>query len=76
MQYETFEKQFRPLRIFESSLLLPCFGSAQQAQRQLSDLAQSLFSQQRNLVLEGLTDYWYLEAVSHLLRAADFSKLK
>lgn len=32
------------------------------------DLAQSLFSQQRNLVLEGLTDYWYLDAVSHLLR--------
>ncbi len=25
------------------------------------DLAQSLFSQQRNLVLEGLTDYWYLK---------------
>ena len=32
------------------------------------DLAQSLFSQQRNLVLEGLTDYWYLDAVAHLLR--------
>jgi predicted ATPase len=32
------------------------------------DLAQSLFAQQRNLVLEGLTDYWYLEAVSQLLR--------
>ena len=24
------------------------------------DLAQSLFGQQRNLVLEGLTDYWYV----------------
>ncbi len=34
------------------------------------DLAQSLFSQQRNLVLEGLTDYWYLESVSLLLREA------
>jgi hypothetical protein len=34
------------------------------------DLAQSLFAQQRNLVLEGLTDYWYVDAVAHLLRAA------
>lgn len=34
------------------------------------DLAESLFSQQRNLVLEGLTDYWYLEAVAQLLREA------
>lgn len=32
------------------------------------DLAQSLFSQQRNLILEGLTDYWYLDGVAHLLR--------
>jgi hypothetical protein len=32
------------------------------------DLAQSLFAQQRNLILEGLTDYWYLEATSALLR--------
>ncbi|MDE2758995.1 MAG: AAA family ATPase [Paracoccaceae bacterium] len=32
------------------------------------DLAQSLFTQKRNLVLEGLTDYWYLEGVSRLLR--------
>ena len=31
------------------------------------DLAQSLFAQERNLVLEGLTDYWYLEAVASLL---------
>lgn len=30
-------------------------------------LAQSLFAQQRNLVCEGLTDYWYLEAMSNLL---------
>jgi predicted ATP-dependent endonuclease of OLD family len=34
------------------------------------DLAQSLFSQERNLVLEGLTDYWYLDAVAELLRDA------
>jgi predicted ATP-dependent endonuclease of OLD family len=34
------------------------------------DLAQSLFAQQRNLVLEGLTDYWYLDGVGELLREA------
>ena len=34
------------------------------------DLAQSLFAQQRNLVLEGLTDYWYVEATAALLKAA------
>ena len=39
------------------------------------DLAQSLFAQQRNLVLEGLTDYWYLEATSLLLRDANLAKL-
>lgn len=33
------------------------------------DLANSLFSQQRNLVLEGITDYWYLESVSELFKA-------
>ena len=32
------------------------------------DLAQSLFGQQRNLVLEGLTDYWYVDGVAALLR--------
>ena len=32
------------------------------------DLAQSLFSQQQNLILEGLTDYWYLDATAQLLR--------
>jgi predicted ATP-dependent endonuclease of OLD family len=32
------------------------------------DMAQSLFGQQRNLVLEGLTDYWYVEAVAQLMR--------
>lgn len=31
------------------------------------DLAQSLFAQRRNLVLEGLTDYWYLDGTSQLL---------
>ena len=39
------------------------------------DLAQSLFAQQRNLVLEGLTDYWYVEAIAHLLRAANLVNL-
>lgn len=32
------------------------------------DLAQSLFANQRNLILEGLTDYWYVEAISNLLK--------
>ena len=39
------------------------------------DLAQSLFAQQRNLVLEGLTDLWYIEATSELLRAAGVADL-
>jgi len=39
------------------------------------DLAQSLFTQRQNLVLEGLTDYWYLEAVSQLLRASKEAEL-
>jgi len=39
------------------------------------DLAQSLFAQQRNLVLEGLTDYWYLDATAHLLREAGIVNL-
>lgn len=34
------------------------------------DLAQSLFSNQRNMILEGLTDYWYLEACSELMKAS------
>lgn len=34
------------------------------------DLAQSLFIHQKNLVLEGLTDYWYIEAMSSLLGEA------
>ena len=35
------------------------------------DLAQSLFTQQRNLVLEGLTDYWYVEGTAALSRRRD-----
>jgi hypothetical protein len=38
------------------------------------DLAQSLFAQQRNLVLEGLTDEWYLQGVAALL--ADGGEVK
>ncbi|KPY10362.1 hypothetical protein ALP07_02537 [Pseudomonas savastanoi pv. glycinea] len=34
------------------------------------DLAQSLFSTQRNLILEGLTDYWYVEGIANLLKEA------
>jgi len=32
------------------------------------DLAQSLFTHKKNLILEGLTDYWYVEATSVMLR--------
>lgn len=39
------------------------------------DLAQSLFAQQRNLVLEGLTDYWYLDVIAALLREAKLANL-
>jgi predicted ATPase len=39
------------------------------------DLAQSLFVQQRNLILEGLTDYWYLDGVAQLLQAAGVASL-
>ena len=39
------------------------------------DLAQSLFSQQRNLILEGLTDYWYIDATAELLRSAKVENL-
>lgn len=34
------------------------------------DLAQSMFFHRKNLVLEGLTDMWYLEGLSYLLIAA------
>ena len=39
------------------------------------DLAQSLFVQRRNLVLEGLTDLWYVEATAELLRDAAVADL-
>src|SRR6266571_4603790 len=39
------------------------------------DLAQTLFSQQRNLLLESLTDFWYIESVSQLLRDAGIADL-
>ena len=39
------------------------------------DLAQSLFSQQRNLILEGITDYWYLDATAQLLREGKVENL-
>lgn len=34
------------------------------------DLAQSLFTKKKNFILEGLTDYWYVDAVSALLAAS------
>jgi predicted ATPase len=34
------------------------------------DLAEGLFSQQRNLLLESLTDFWYIDAVAQMLREA------
>ena len=37
MYFEEFSRLARPLGIFESSLILPFYASAQQAQRQLSD---------------------------------------
>ena len=39
------------------------------------DIAQSLFAEQQNLILEGLTDYWYVEAVSELFRDAGLTEL-
>lgn len=39
------------------------------------DLAQSLFANQRNLVLEGLTDHWYVEATAALLAVDGIVKL-
>jgi len=39
------------------------------------DLAQSLFSQQRNLILEGITDYWYIDATAQLLREGKVENL-
>ena len=39
------------------------------------DLAQSLFTQKKNLILEGLTDYWYMETMSEMLRDAGKAEL-
>jgi hypothetical protein len=39
------------------------------------DMAQSLFAQQRNLILEGLTDYWYLESTAQLLADGGIASL-
>jgi len=39
------------------------------------DLAQSLFTQKQNLILEGLTDYWYIDAVAALLKEAGIANL-
>lgn len=39
------------------------------------DLAQSLFANQRNLICEGLTDYWYVEATSALLKSQGLTAL-
>jgi predicted ATP-dependent endonuclease of OLD family len=39
------------------------------------DLAQSLFTQQKNLILEGLTDYWYIDATASLLKASNLENL-
>jgi len=39
------------------------------------DLAQNLFAQERSLVLEGLTDYWYVQALSGLLGEAGMADL-
>jgi hypothetical protein len=39
------------------------------------DLAQRLFMQQRNLVLEGLTDFWYVEATAALLQEGGIAEL-
>ena len=39
------------------------------------DLAQTLFSQPRNLLLESLTDFWYIDAVAQMLRDAGVADL-
>lgn len=39
------------------------------------DLAQSLFSQQRNLILEGITDYWYIDATAQILKEGNVENL-
>lgn len=39
------------------------------------DLAQSLFFNKKNLVLEGLTDYWYVESIASLIKDSGFDPL-
>jgi predicted ATPase len=39
------------------------------------DLAQTMFTQERNLILEGLTDYWYIDATARLLQEAGLATL-
>ena len=39
------------------------------------DLAQSLFTQPRNLLLESLTDFWYIDAVAQMLREGGVADL-
>lgn len=39
------------------------------------DLAQSLFTQKKNFILEGLTDYWYVEATAEILRQSNIVDL-
>jgi hypothetical protein len=38
-------------------------------------MASSLFAQERNLVTEGLTDYFYLDTMAEMLRSADIVDL-
>ena len=40
------------------------------------DLAQGLFSQKKNLIVEGISDYWYVEATIALLKAAKIESLQ
>lgn len=40
------------------------------------DMAQSLFAQQKNLVVEGLTDYWYVTALSEMFEGGGKSGLE
>ena len=39
------------------------------------DLAQSLFTQKKNLVVEGITDHWYVEGMANLMREAAIADL-
>ncbi|MEU0596588.1 AAA family ATPase [Streptomyces ardesiacus] len=40
------------------------------------DLAQSMFSQRRNLVTEGLTDMWFLEGLAGAMREAGLTTMR